>query len=155
MMYELVQNWDGPVIEDTEIPSEAIINDLMMLGELKVVDFEWKNSNEVGESYYLYHTLEILSEIQLRFQIILTPDGNLLKARLQRMGLLQSSTNTGASRHAKRMWYAVIIADSFGNINPTITRYWWKYVMVTEDTQAPEITYYIADEDGIPYLIIH
>ena len=26
----------------------------MMLGELQVVDLEWKNSIEVGENYYLY-----------------------------------------------------------------------------------------------------
>ena len=54
MYKELVQNWDGPVVEDTEAPEEARINGLQMLGELQVVDFEWRNSNEVGESYYLY-----------------------------------------------------------------------------------------------------
>ena len=49
------------------------------------------------------------------------------------------------------VWYAVIIADSFGNINPTILPgIGGNAMMVTEDTQAPEISYYIADEDGIP-----
>ena len=154
MMYtELVQNWDGPVIEDTEIPSEAIINDLMMLGELKVVDFEWKNSNEVGESYYLYrHFGDPFGDSEFAISNYTDPGWEFIEGPIAENGFATIIRQIQVPVDTQRdVWYAVIIADSFGNINPTILPgIGGNAMMVTEDTQAPEITYYIADEDGIP-----
>ena len=51
----------------------------------------------------------------------------------------------------REVWYAIIVADSFGNFNPTILPgIGGNALMITEDTQAPLVTYYIADEDGVP-----
>jgi len=154
MMYtQLVQNWDGPVIEDTEAPSEARISDLQMLGELKVVDLEWINSvQEVGESYYIYrHFGDPFGDSEFAISNYTDPGWEFYEGPIAENNFSTVIRQIPVPEDSQRdVWYAVIVADSFGNINPTILPgIGGNTLMVTEDTQAPTITYFIADENGV------
>ena len=125
----------------------------MMLGELQVVDFEWKNSIEVGESYYLYrHFGDPFGDSEFAISNYTDPGWEFIEGPIAENGFATVIREIPVPADTQRdVWYAVIIADSFGNINPTILPgIGGNAMMVTEDTQAPEISYYIADEDGIP-----
>ena len=157
MMYkELVQNWDGPIIEDTQAPSPARISNLMMLGELKVVDLEWVNSDqESGENYYLYrHFGDPFGESEFAISNYTDVGWELIEGPIAENSFATMIRQIPVPVDAQRdVWYAVIVADSYGNINPTILPgIGGNALMVTEDTQAPMITYFIADEDGVPVL---
>ena len=154
MMYkELVQNWAGPVVEDTESPEEARINRLEMLGELQVVDFEWRNSNEVGESYYLYrHFGDPFGDSEFAVSNYTDPGWELIEGPIPENTFATMIRQIPVPDDTQRdVWYSIIISDSFGNKNPIILPGdGGNALMVTEDTQAPRITYFIADEDGVP-----
>jgi len=153
MYKELVQNWDGPIVEDTLAPEEAGISNLMMLGELQVVDFEWKNSNEEGESYYIYrHFGDPFGDSEFAVSNYTDPGWELIEGPIPENNFATMIRQIPVPDDAQRdVWYSVIIADAFGNINPLILPgIGGNSLQVTEDTQAPRISYYIADEDGIP-----
>ena len=161
MMYtELVQNWDGPIVEDTEPPSPARINNLMMLGELKVVDLEWINTpQEIGEDYYVYRHFGNPFDsdndgVEDEFAISnYTDDGwELYEGPIAENSFATMIRQIPVPLDSQReVWYAIIVADSFGNFNPTILPgIGGNALMITEDTQAPLVTYYIADENGVP-----
>ena len=155
MMYtELVQNWDGPVVEDTEAPSSARISNLMMLGELKVVDLEWVNSpQETDESYYIYrHFGDPFGDSEFAISNYTDDGWELYEGPISENSFATMIRQIPVPIDSQRdVWYAVITADSFGNINPTILPgIGGNALMITEDTQAPLISYYIADENGVP-----
>ena len=154
MMYdELVQNWDGPVVEDTEVPIKARMNEVLMLGELKVVDIEWDNLQlESNETYSIYRHFGNPFDESTEFQESnYTDEGwELLEDQISEGSFSTIIRQVPVPLDSQRdVWYAIIVADSYGNINPIIVP-GSNARMVTEDTQAPEISYYIADEDGVP-----
>ena len=155
MMYkELVQNWDGPIIEDTQSPNPARISNLMMLGELKVVDLEWFNTDqENGETYSLYrHFGDPFGDSEFAVSNYTDSGWELIEESIPENSFATMIRQIPVPLDTQRdVWYAVIVADSFGNINPQILPgIGGNALMVTEDTQAPTITYTIADEDGVP-----
>ena len=153
MIYtDLVQNWDGPVVEDTEQPLSSRINQLNMLGELKVVDLEWENSlKEADEDYYIYrHFGDPFGDSEFQISNYTDEGWELLEGPIAENSFATMIRQIPVPMDSQRdVWYAVIIADSFGNINPTILP-GSNALMVTEDTQPPMISYYIEDEDGVP-----
>ena len=153
MIYtDLVQNWDGPVVEDTEQPLSSRINQLNMLGELKVVDLEWENSlKEADENYYIYrHFGDPFGDSEFQISNYTDEGWELLEGPIAENSFATMIRQIPVPIDSQRdVWYAVIIADSFGNINPTILP-GSNALMVTEDTQPPMISYYVEDEDGVP-----
>ena len=157
MMYkELVQNWDGPVTEDTQSPNPARISNLAMLGELKVVDLEWFNTDqENNETYSLYrHFGDPFGDSEFALSNYTEPGWELIEESIPENEFATMIRQIPVPMDTQRdVWYAVIVADSYGNINPQIfPGIGGNAVMVTEDTQAPTITYEILDEDGVPVL---
>ena len=155
MMYtKLIQNWDGPVVEDTEPPTWARISNLMMLGELKVVDLEWVNSNqESGENYYIYrHFGDPFGDAEFAESNYTDPGWELVEGPIAENGFATMIRQISVPLDTQRdVWYAVIVADSHGNVNPTIIPGpGGNALLITEDTQAPDITYEIEDENGVP-----
>ena len=149
---ELVQNWDGPVVEDTEQPLTPRILPINMLGELKVVDLEWENDlKESGENYYIYrHFGDPFGDSEFQISNYTDEGWEFYEGPISENSFATMIRQIPVPLDTQRdVWYAVIIADSFGNINPTILP-GSNALMVTEDTQAPIISYYITDEDGVP-----
>ncbi len=120
MMYtKLIQNWDGPVVEDTEPPTWARISNLMMLGELKVVDLEWVNSNqESGENYYIYrHFGDPFGDAEFAESNYTDPGWELVEGPIAENGFATMIRQISVPLDTQRdVWYAVIVADSHGNV---------------------------------------
>ena len=155
MMYKkLIQNWDGPIVEDTQSPSPARISNLMMLGELKVVDLEWVNSDqENGETYSLYrHFGDPFGDSEFAISNYTDTGWELIEDGIPENSFATMIRQIPVPIDSQRdVWYAVIVADSFGNTNPTILPgIGGNALMITEDTQAPTMSYSIEDEDGVP-----
>ena len=155
MMYtELVQNYDGPISEDTKKPSPGRITDLLMLGELQVVDIEWMNSDqEVGESYSLYrHLGDPFGNAEFAVSNYTDEGWEFVEGPIPENGFSTMVRQIPVANNTERdVWYAVIMEDSYGNINPQIfPGSGGNSMIVSEDTKAPSITYAIHDENNIP-----
>ena len=154
MYEELVQNWDGPVVEDTQSPSYSRISDIVMLGDLKVVDIEWINSaQEIGESYYLYrHLGDPFGDSEFAISNYTDEGWEFVEGPIPENSMSTMIRQIPVPDLVERdIWYAVIVEDSFGNINPTILPgAGANALMVSEDTQPPQISYEIVDENNVP-----
>ena len=155
MMYtELVQNWDGPIAEDTQAPSRGRFSDVIMLGELKVVDLEWENSQqEQGESYYIYrHFGDPFGTGEFPMSNYTDEGWEFIEGPIAENGFSTMVRQIPVPEDTQRdVWYAIILADAYGNINPTILPGGGQNALkVTEDTQAPLVQYTINDESNIP-----
>ena len=155
VMYdELIQNWDGPVVEDTQAPSYARISDIMMLGDLKVVDIEWINSaQENGESYYLYrHLGDPFGDSEFAISNYTDEGWEFVEGPIAENSMSTMIRQIPVPDLVERdVWYAVIAQDSYGNINPTILPgAGANALLVSEDTQPPQIEFTIVDDENVP-----
>ncbi len=154
MYTQLVQNYDGPITEDTRVPLPARINDAEMIGELKLVNLEWLNSiNEVGETYSIYrHLGDPFSDSEFAISNYTDAGWEYVEGPISENSfssiVSQFSVEDGIERD---VWYAVIMSDEFGNTNPQIIPgIGGNAVLISEDTKAPSIEYSINDENNVP-----
>ena len=157
MMYtELNQNLDGPITEDTSDPTIASILDIKMIGDLQVVDLEWRNSpSEEGESYYLYrHFGDPFGDLEFAVSNYTEPGWEYIEGPLLENSFTQIVRQIPVPGDTERdVWYAVIIEDSYGNINPLIfPGIQSNAIKISEDTKVPGITYAIHDESNVPVI---
>ena len=154
MYTELVQNYFGPIEEDIEPPAIGRISDIQMLGELRVVDIEWVNSEqEQGEFYYLYrHFGDPFGDSEFAISNYTDPGWELVDGPIPENGFSTMIRQVPVPDDTQRdVWYAVIASDSYGNLAPTILPgLGGNALQVTEDTQPAQITYTVVDEDNVP-----
>ena len=153
MMYtKLVQNWDGPIVEDTMPPQTGRMLAPQMIGELKVVDLEWQNSaSEDDETYSLYrHFGDPFGDAEFAVSNYTDSGWELVDGPIPENGFSTMIRQIPVPDNTQRdVWYALIISDSYGNTNPEILP-GENSVLVSEDTMPPSITYAIHDEDNVP-----
>ena len=153
MMYtKLVQNWDGPIVEDTMPPQTGRMLAPEMIGELKVVDLEWQNAaNEAGETYSLYrHYGDPFGDAEFAISNYTDAGWEFVEGPIPENGFSTMIRQIPVPVDTERdVWYALIVSDSYGNTNPEILP-GENSVLVSEDTTAPSITYTIHDEDNVP-----
>ena len=154
MYTQLVQNVAGPITEDTSDPTVASILDIKMIGDLQVIDLEWRNSpNEAGESYYLYrHFGNPFSDSSFAVSNYTDPGWEFIEGPLLENSFTQLVRQIPVPDDTERdVWYAVIIEDSYGNKNPLIfPGIQSNAIQISEDTKVPEVTYAIHDENNLP-----
>ena len=155
MMYsELNQNWAGPISEDTEAPQPARISDIMMIGGLQVVDLEWINSaQEVGESYSIYrHFGDPFGDSEFAISNYTDAGWEYVEGPVTETGFSTMVRQIPVLNDTQRdVWYTIIMADSYGNINEQIfPGIGGNAVKISEDTKAPGVSYAIHDENNIP-----
>ena len=114
----------------------------MMLGELKVVDLEWINTpQEIEENYYVYRHFGNPFDsdndgVQDEFAISnYTDDGwELYEGPIAENSYATMIRQVPVPLDSQRdVWYAIIVADSFGNFNPTYVVYScsWSTIIVS------------------------
>lgn len=150
---KLIQNWDGPIAEDTKSPQPGRMLEPLMIGELKVVELEWVNAQESGESYTLYrHFGDPFGDSEFAISNYTDPGWEYLEGPIAENGFSTMVRQVPVPDDSQRtVWYCVIVTDSFGNTNQQILPgIGGNAVVVTEDTKAPTITYSIHDENNVP-----
>jgi len=151
---KLVQNWDGPISEDTRAPQPARISDIMMIGSLQVVDLEWINSvQEIGESYSVYrHFGDPFGDSEFSISNYTDEGWEYVDGPILETGFSTMVRQIPVPDNTQReVWYAVVMSDSYGNINEQIfPGIGGNAIKISEDTKAPGITYAIHDENNIP-----
>ena len=154
MYTELIQNLDGPIVEDTSDPTIASILNIKMIGDLQVIDLEWRNSpSEEGESYYLYrHFDDPFVDSEFAVSNYTDEGWEYIEGPLLENSFTQIVRQIPVPDDTERdVWYAVIIEDSYGNINPLIfPGILSNAIKISEDTKVPEVTYAIHDESNVP-----
>ena len=152
---KLVQNWAGPIVEDTKSPQPGRMLEPMMIGELKVVDLEWVNAEEDGESYTLYrHFGDPFGDSEFAISNYTDPGWEFVEGPIPENGFSTMVRQIPVPDDSQRtVWYCIIVTDAFGNTNQQILPgIGGNAVVVTEDTMAPTITYTIHDEDNVPII---
>ncbi|MDP6869495.1 MAG: hypothetical protein QGI21_01825 [Candidatus Poseidoniaceae archaeon] len=154
---ELVNNWDGPIIEDTETPTIGRISDVQMIGGLNVVNLEWiDSSTETGESYTIYrHFDDPFGSSEFATSNYTDEGWEYVEGPFTEDQVAGFSTfvrQVPVPEETERdVWYAIIIADSFGNINPEILPgFGGNAVQIREDTLAPSVTWEVRNEESVP-----
>ena len=154
MYKELVQNVYGPITEDTRVPQPARINDIEMIGQLGVVNLEWLNSiDEDRETYSIYkHTGEPFSDSEFAISNYTDEGWEFVAGPIDENSFASITSQFAVEQDTEMdVWYAVIMADEFGNKNPQIIPgVGGNAIQVKEDTKAPTITYSINDDDNVP-----
>ena len=152
---KLDQNWVGPIEEDTTPPDAARISDATMVGQLSIVTLTWLNAaGEDGESYTIYrHIGDPFGENEFAtsnysdagWEFVTGPiyDWETSLSTLAREIPVVNDTQ-------RDVWYSIIMADSYGNINPLIfPGIGGNAIQVAEDTRAPTMELAITNDDGL------
>ncbi len=154
MYTALDSNFDGPIAEDTRAPQPASILDAKMIGDLRVVDLEWRNAGEeVGETYSIYrHFSDPFGDSEFAMSNSTDDGWEFFEGPIAENEFSSVISQIPVPDDTQRdVWYAIVMADSYGNVNPQIfPGIGGNAVKVTEDTQAPDVTYEVRDEDGVP-----
>ena len=147
----LVQNYAGPIYEDTKSPRSPDITTVEVFGDQLLARITWINEDtEFGEQYYIYRhfgdpfaesVVSNLTDEGWEYMFGPIPEGNGLTL------VSDAAVEPGLDRE---VYYAVVCEDSFGNLNPTIFE-GDNSKRVLEDTLAPAIELTLVDEDGTPY----
>jgi hypothetical protein len=151
-----VQNWDGPIVEDTMIPDDPRITSLEMLGFMNLVILKFVNDpGESEETYQLYRNFgtpfvneSVTSDVILDdgWEPIL--DTIITNETSPSVIVRQISIDENITRD---VWYAVVATDSWGNLNSMIIAgLGGNALSIEEDTTPPEIIITIDDIESGP-----
>ena len=157
---ELVQNWFGPIYEETLTPNAPIINSIDVEGEISLIEIEWLNNQQLdGEEYSIWqHTGDPFGELENQVSVVNTSNGwTLFDDNIIDTGSIQNeftfNKNYQISDEVERnIWYAVVVEDIYGNQNlEAFPGSGGNALNVKEDTMPPTATYQLF-ADGEIYL---
>jgi hypothetical protein len=149
----LVNNFFGPVSEDTRAPLAPTISTVTMVGGLEKVVLVWVNSgSESGEVYDIYrHFGDPFGDANFTSSNATEAEGWVHVMSVQETDLDPSTIVREIpvpSDSEQNVWYAVVIADSHGNSNPSVYE-GLNAAIIYEDTKAPTIAFDIKNSEGI------
>lgn len=150
---ELVQNYYGPISEDTRAPNPSRIKEANAVGSLNQITLEWFNENEMNESYTIWrHLGEPFGEDQDEISNSNDEGWELVMDNIEAGNSIQSSFIRQipiADSISRDVWYAITISDQYNNENNEIfSGIGGNAYQVTEDTMPPEAILTIIDEEG-------
>jgi len=157
---QLVQNWFGPIYEETLTPNAPIINSIDVEGEISLIEIEWLNNQQLdGEKYSIWqHTGDPFGELENQVSVVNTSNGwTLFDDNIIDTGSIQNeftfNKNYQISDEVERnIWYAVVVEDIYGNQNlEAFPGSGGNALNVKEDTMPPTATYQLF-ADGELYL---
>ncbi|MDA8545276.1 hypothetical protein N9K60_00650 [Candidatus Poseidoniales archaeon] len=157
---QLIQNWFGPIYEETLTPAAPRINSIDVEGEISQVEIEWLNDQQLdGESYSIWqHTGDPFGELENQVSIVNASNGwFLFDDDIVDTGSAQNeftfNKNYQISDDVERnIWYAVVVEDIYGNQNlEAFPGSGGNALNVKEDTVPPTASYQLF-ADGELYL---
>ena len=158
---QLIQNWFGPVYEETTTPPAPRINSITVEGEISLVTIEWLNDQQLdGEKYSIWqHEGEPFGEDEDEVSNVTEENGWILFDGdiLDTGSVLTEFTFTKnyqiPNDVERNIWYAITVEDEFGNKNiEAFPGSGGNSLKVKEDTTPPTATYQLFDEDGELYI---
>ena len=158
---KLIQNWCGPVSEDTRTPAAPRINEIAVEGELSMVTIEWYNDQQLdGEKYSIWqHEGAPFGEDEDEISIVSEDNGwTLFDGDILDTGsLLTEFTFTKNYQIPddveRNLWYAITVEDAYGNQNiEAFPGSGGNSLKVKEDTTPPTATYELYNDAGELYL---
>ena len=154
---ELVQNYFGPISEDTRSPNPSRIKEAYAVGSINQITLEWFNEVEINESYTIWRHMgepfgedrdELSNSADEGWELVM--DDIYAGVSLQTSFIRQIPIDDSISRD---VWYAITIADQYNNENNEIfSGIGGNAYQVTEDTMPPEAIMTIMDEEGEVFL---
>lgn len=157
---QLVQNWFGPIYEETLTPAAPRINSIDVEGEISLIEIEWLNDQQLdGEEYSIWqHTGDPFGELENQVSVVNTSNGwTLFDGGIIDTGSTQNeftfNKNYQISDEVERnIWYAIVVEDIYGNQNlEAFPGSGGNALNVKEDTMPPTATYQLFT-DGELYL---
>ncbi len=154
---ELIQNYFGPISEDTRSPNPSRIKEAYAVGSINQITLEWFNEVEINESYTIWRHMgepfgedrdELSNSADEGWELVM--DDIYAGVSLQTSFIRQIPIDDSISRD---VWYAITIADQYNNENNEIfSGIGGNAYQVTEDTMPPEAIMTIMDEEGEVFL---
>jgi hypothetical protein len=154
---ELVQNYYGPISEDTRSPNPSRIKAAYAVGSINQITLEWFNEVEINESYTIWRHMgepfgedrdELSNSDDEGWELVM--DDIYAGASSQTSFIRQIPIADSISRD---VWYAITIADQYNNENTEIfSGIGGNAYQVTEDTMPPQAIMTIMDEEGEVFL---
>ena len=157
---ELVQNWDGAVMEHTVTPSVPVVNSLSVDGQSKLVTIEWLNNQQLDfETYSVWRNFgDPFGDDEDTTSDISTENGwELFDTGIYDSGASWNSFSFSRTYDIpnnvdRDVWYAVTVSDSYGNFNlEAFPGLGGNALKVKEDTTVPTATYELFDEENDLY----
>lgn len=158
---QLVQNWFGPVYEETITPPAPRINSIEVEGELSMVTIEWLNDQQLdGEKYSIWqHEGEPFGEDEDEVSNVTEDngwtlfDGDILDTGSVLTEFTFTKNYQIPNDVERNIWYAITVEDEYGNKNiEAFPGSGGNSLKVKEDTTPPTATYQLFDEDDELYL---
>ena len=158
---QLVQNWFGPVYEETITPPAPRINSIEVEGEISLVTIEWLNDQQLGgEKYSIWqHEGAPFGEDEDEISIVNEDngwtlfDGDILDTGSALTEFTFNKNYQIPNDVERNVWYAITVEDAFGNENiEAFPGSGGNSLKVKEDTTPPNATYELYDDDGELYL---
>ena len=158
---QLVQNWFGPVYEETITPPAPRINSIDVEGEISLLTIEWLNDQQLdGEKYSIWqHEGNPFGEDEDEVSNVTEENGwTIFDADILDTGSVLTeftfTKNYQIPNDVERnTWYAITVEDEFGNKNiESFPGSGGNALKVKEDTTPPTATYNLFDENDQLYL---
>ena len=150
---ELVQNYYGPISEDTRSPNPSRIKAAYAVGSINQITLEWFNEVEINESYTIWRHMgepfgedrdELSNSDDEGWELVM--DDIYAGASSQTSFIRQIPIADSISRD---VWYAITIADQYNNENTEIfSGIGGNAYQVTEDTMPPQAILNIITDEG-------
>jgi len=151
---ELVQNWDGAVLENTVTPPAPVLNTLSVDGQSNLVTVEWLNNQQLDfETYSIWRNFGDPFGLGEDNTDDISPENGW---ELHESGIYDSGASWNSfsfsrtydvpSNVDRDVWYAVTVSDTYGNSNmEAFPGSGGNALKVTEDTTVPTATYQLFD----------
>ena len=151
---ELVQNWDGAVLENTVTPPAPVLNTLSVDGQSNLVTVEWLNNQQLDfETYSIWRNFGDPFGSGEDSTDDISPENGW---ELHESGIYDSGASWNSfsfsrtydvpSNVDRDVWYAVTVSDTYGNSNmEAFPGSGGNALKVTEDTTVPTATYQLFD----------
>jgi len=150
---ELIQNYFGPISEDTRSPNPSRIKEAYAVGSINQITLEWFNEVEIDESYTIWRHMgepfgedrdELSNSDDEGWELVM--DEIYAGASTQTSFIRQIPIADSISRD---VWYAITIADQYNNENTEIfSGIGGNAYQVTEDTMPPQAILNIITDEG-------
>ncbi|PXY76791.1 MAG: hypothetical protein CXX80_02510 [Methanobacteriota archaeon] len=150
----LIQNMAAPIIEDTLKPDDPRVTEVTMIGTTNQVIIRWVNDvGEDNEIYHIYrHAGEPFAEDGVTSDILVDAGWELIQSDIPTSNATSSVMATTVpigDNISQNAWYAVVVADEWNNVNPTIIAgLGGNALQVNEDTIPPIIGLTIDDQES-------
>ncbi len=150
---ELIQNYWGPISEDTRSPNPPRIKEAYAVGSINQITLEWFNEIEIDESYTIWrHMGEPFGEDRDELSNSTDDGWELVMDNIEAGASSQTSFVRQipiADSISRDVWYAITIADQYNNENNEIfSGIGGNAYQVTEDTMPPEAILNIITDEG-------